>query len=102
MLYLPRELYNSTEIGSLFNKNGLVFINVPRSAPFGSIREILKVHEFGKKMKGDLWKTEPIKLREKILDGTLDSKETGQTHHMTFQINLRRTSAETNRDQMFS
>ena len=69
-----RENFSNTEIGSLFNKNGLVFINVPRSVPFGTLREILKVNKFSKKMKGDLWKTGPIKLREKFLDGTPDSK----------------------------
>ena len=81
--------FSRSDLGSLCNKNGLVFINVPRGAPFGSIREILKYHEFGKKMKGDLWKTGPVKLREKILAGELDKNVTSSTAHMRFQMELR-------------
>ena len=79
----------SFEVGSLFHKNGLVFVNVPRAAPFGSIREILKSHEFGKKVKGEIWKTGPAKLREKFMDGSLDVNTFGSTTHMRFQLEMR-------------
>ena len=82
-----RQNYPNSELGNLFNKNGLVFINVPRSAPFGSIREILKLHEFGRKVKGDLWKCGPIKLREKFINGEVDKNLTSSTtRHMRFQM----------------
>jgi hypothetical protein len=55
-----RENFSKSDHGSLCTKNVLVIINVPRSAPFVSIREILKNHEFGEKMKGDLCKTGPV------------------------------------------
>jgi hypothetical protein len=73
----------------LFNKNGLVFINKPRSAPFGSVREILKLHEFGKKVKGEVWKAGPTKLREKFLSSSSDVKDLGSTNHMRFQLDLK-------------
>ena len=84
-----RQNYTQAEIGSLFNKNGLVFINKPRSAPFGSVREILKLHEFGKKVKGEVWKAGPTKLREKFLSSSSDVKDLGSTNHMRFQLDLK-------------
>ena len=77
-----RQNYSNAEIGSLFNKNGLVLINKPRSAPFGSVREILKIHEFGKKVKGEVWKAGPTKLREKFISKSSDVKDLGSTNQM--------------------
>ena len=84
-----RNNLSTSEVGSMFNKNGLVFVNVPRAAPFGSIREILKCHEFGRKVKGEQWKMGPANLRGKFMDGSLDVKTLGSTTHMRFQLDLR-------------
>ena len=60
-----RQNYSNAEIGSLFNKNGLVLINKPRSAPFGL-----------------------TKLREKFISKSSDVKDLGSTNHMRFQMDL--------------
>ena len=54
-------------ISVLCMKNRGLLINVPRAPPFGGMRETFRNHEFGSKVKGELWRKRPCEVRKLFL-----------------------------------
>ena len=75
-------------ISQLWSRNRGILLNVPRAPPFGGIREIFKGHEFGSKIKGELWKKGPCAVRKLILGKDMDVADLGSssTFHMRSKL----------------
>ena len=75
-------------ISSLFMKNRGQLINVPRAPPFGNLRETFRFHEFGSKVKGELWKKGPIEVRKLFLEKKIEFSDIGSsaTFHLRTKI----------------
>ena len=71
-------------ISALFMKNRGQLINVPRAPPFGNLRDTFRFHEFGSKVKGELWKKGPTQVRKLFLDKKVEFSQLGgqPTFHM--------------------